>query len=262
MRNIKITIEYDGTRYYGWQKQPNVITIQEEIEKALERITGEEIKITGAGRTDRGVHAKGQVANFYTESKIPGERFKFALNSVLPEDITIIDSIDVSNNFNARYDAKGKEYRYIVYNSKIRSSLLRNYAYHVSYNINIEKIIEASKYFIGTHDFKGFMSSGSSVKDTIRTIYSFDINSIGPKIEFAFVGNGFLYNMVRIIVGTLIEVGSNNIRVNDIPEIIASKDRNKAGHTALPQGLYLEKVFYSKTELIRSVKNMKMKFKN
>ncbi|EOD01024.1 tRNA pseudouridine(38-40) synthase TruA [Caldisalinibacter kiritimatiensis] len=249
MRNIKLTIEYDGTRFYGWQKQPNVITVQEEIEKAINKITGEEIKIIGAGRTDRGVHAKAQVANFNTASRIPADRIKFALNSQLPEDISIKESEEVGEDFHSRYSAVGKEYRYLVYNNKTRSPLLRNYAYYVPYKLDVENIKAASKYFIDTYDFKGFMSSGSSVKDTVRTIYDFSVLKKDSTIEFRIKGNGFLYNMVRIIVGTLIEVGNNKIKVEDIPNIIKSKDRSNAGHTALPQGLYLYRVYYNNSEI-------------
>ncbi|KPU26792.1 pseudouridine synthase [Caloranaerobacter sp. TR13] len=244
MRNIKLVIEYDGTNYFGWQKQPELKTIQEEIEKAIKKITKEEVKLIGSGRTDKGVHARGQVANFHTNSKIPADKFKFALNSVLPIDISIKESIEVDESFHARYSAKGKEYRYLVLSSKTRSPLMRDYSYHIPYTLDLSKIKEAAKLFIGTYDFRAFMSSRSCMEDTVRTIYDLEIVEKEDLIEFKVTGNGFLYNMVRIIVGTLIEIGYGKKKIEDIPKIIASKDRNKAGHTAQPQGLYLERVFY------------------
>ncbi|RKD34146.1 tRNA pseudouridine(38-40) synthase TruA [Thermohalobacter berrensis] len=248
MRNIKLTIEYDGTRYCGWQIQPDNITIQEELEKAITKITKEKIKLIGSGRTDSGVHARGQVANFYTKSRVPAQKFKLAINSLLPKDIAVLESEEVEKDFHARFSAKGKEYKYLIYNNKIRSPLLRNYTYHVPYSLNVEKMKKAATHIIGTHDFKAFMSSGSSVKDTVRTIHSLSIEERPENIiEIRIKGNGFLYNMVRIITGTLIEVGTDKIPVDDISEIINSQNRSKAGHTAPPQGLYLERVFYRET---------------
>jgi len=244
MRNIKLLIEYDGTRYSGWQKQPNAMTIQENIEKAIKKITSEECTLIGSGRTDRGVHARGQVANFHTNSKIPSDRFKDALNSVLEDDISIRASEEVDDSFHSRYDAKGKEYRYLIYNNRIRSPIHRNYSYHVPYKLDIELMNKASKAFIGEHDFLGFMSSGSNVKSTVRTIYNISLKKNDDLIEIKVAGNGFLYNMVRIVAGTLVEIGNSRIDLNEVDDIITSKDRNKAGHTAPPHGLYLEKVFY------------------
>lgn len=244
MRNIKLTIEYDGSRYHGWQSQPNVITIQEEIEKALKKITKEDITIFGSGRTDKGVHALGQVANFITNSKIEASKFMLALNSLLPKDIVIINSEEVQKEFHSRFSAIRKQYEYRIYNSKIRSPINRNFSYHVYYNLDLEKIIEASKYFEITSDFSAFMASNSTVKDTIRTIYKLTIRKENNFLIVNITGNGFLYNMVRIIVGTLIDTGRGKIAVEDIPKIIKTADRKKAGHTAPPQGLYLKEVYY------------------
>ncbi len=244
MRNIKLIIEYDGTNYYGWQKQPNYTSVQGEIEKAIEIITREKIKLNGAGRTDKGVHAKGQVASFCTNSSIPSDKFKFALNSVLPRDIAIKESSDMKQEFHARYNAIGKQYKYVVYNNRIRSALYKNYSYHIPYELDINKIIKAKSYFLGTHDFTSFSSTQTTVKNKIRTIHNIDINKINDIIEMNVRGNGFLYNMVRIIVGTLIEVGSNRINIDELKGIMELKNRCNAGHTAPPQGLYLEKVFY------------------
>lgn len=244
MRNIKLTVEYDGTNYSGWQKQPHQTTIQETIENSIEKITKENIEIYGSGRTDKGVHARGQVANFFTNSNIPSDRFAYAINSVLPKDIVINRSEEVDKSFHSRYSAKGKEYRYIIYNRKIPSPLLRNYAYHVPQKLQYDHMKIAANDILGQHDFVAFMASGSSVKDTTRTINSISLEKNKEIIELKINGDGFLYNMVRIILGTLVDIGLDKIEYKAIPEIILSKDRKNAGHTAPPQGLYLEKVYY------------------
>ncbi|WP_202710051.1 tRNA pseudouridine(38-40) synthase TruA [Sporosalibacterium faouarense] len=244
MKNIRLTIEYDGTRFNGWQKQPNQRTIQGEIEKALKKITNQEVCIHGSGRTDKGVHARGQVASFHTQSRIPEDRFKVALNSILPKDITIKNSEQVNNDFHARFSAIGKEYSFLIYNHRIRSSLVREYSYHVKYDLNIERMKRASEDFIGEHDFRSFMTSGSSIKDTVRRIDKFTINRDNNIIKLRVSGNGFLYNMVRIMTGTLIDIGCGKLSEDIIPSILNSRKRDNAGHTAKPQGLYLEKVFY------------------
>lgn len=244
MTNIKLTIEYDGTNYCGWQKQKNKNSIQEEIEKAIGLITGESINLIGSGRTDSGVHSTGQVANFMTRSNIPGDKFKFALNSKLPNDIAIINSEQVAESFHARYDALGKRYKYLIYNNPIRSPLYRNFAYHLPYSLDYKEMEKAIRFFIGTHDFRTFMASNSSVRTTIRTINDISLYKKEDLIIFSIEGNGFLYNMIRIIVGTIVDVGRGRIKSNSIPYIISSKTRKNAGHTAPPQGLYLEKVYY------------------
>lgn len=244
MRNIKLTIEYDGSNYVGWQKQVNGNGIQSEIEQAIFLTTGEKVNLIGSGRTDSGVHAKGQVANFYTKSRIPGNRFKYALNIKLPSDIVILESEETNYDFHSRYDAKAKIYSYLIYNNPIRSSLYRNFAYHVSYELEYEKMYEGTKYFLGTHDFSSFAGSKNVIEDTCRTINNIALEKSGDFIKFKIEGNGFLYNMVRIIVGTLVDIGRNKIRAEDIPNIINLKNRKFAGPTAPPEGLYLEKVYY------------------
>ncbi|NLM59369.1 MAG: tRNA pseudouridine(38-40) synthase TruA [Clostridium sp.] len=244
MKNIKLIIEYDGTNYHGWQTQENARTVQDVIEKALEDLTGEKIALIGSSRTDFGVHALGQVANFITNSTIPGDRFCYALNRILPEDIVIRESCEVSLDFHARFQAKGKKYRYIIYNSRFPSAMLRKRAYHVSYNLDAEGMKKAASYFTGTHDFFTFMATGSSVKTTVRTITGVSLEKKDNILEFEICGNGFLYNMVRIIAGTLVEVGMGRIKADDIPDIIKSKDRKKAGRTAPAHGLYLVEVYY------------------
>ncbi|MBZ2175267.1 tRNA pseudouridine(38-40) synthase TruA [Schnuerera sp. xch1] len=244
MTNIKLTIEYFASNYCGWQKQKNGNSIQEEIETAIKLVTGETVNLIGSGRTDSGVHAKGQVANFNTNSNIPADKFKFALNANLPSDISIINSEKVSNDFHSRYDALGKRYQYLIYNRKIRNPLYRDFSYHVPYELDIDEMKSAAKYFLGTHDFSSFMTSNSSAKTTVRTIDKISLNEKDNLVIFFVQGNGFLYNMVRIIVGTLVDVGRGKLYKKDIPYIIKSKKRINAGHTAPPQGLYLEKVYY------------------
>lgn len=244
MKNVKLIIEYDGTNYHGWQYQNNVNSIQEEIENALTIITGEFIDIFGSGRTDAGVHAIGQVANFYTTCQLPIERFKYALNMRLPRDITIVDSEEVDLDFHARFSAKGKRYKYIIYNNEMPSAINRNYSYHIINKLNIDEMVKASEYLVGTHDFRSFMTKGTVVKDTIRTIYSIDINKNISFIEVIIEGSSFLRSMIRIIVGTLILIGNGKLKKEALPNIILGKKRCLAGPTAPAQGLYLQKVYY------------------
>ncbi len=243
MRNLKLTIQYDGTKYCGWQKQPNSSGIQGTIEYAIYEITKEKVNIIGSGRTDAGVHALGQVANFKTNSNIPAARIPDALNAKLPKDISIIDCQEVSDDFHSRYSATGKIYRYLIYNKPYRSPLYKDISYHVRYDLDIEKMRVEAQSLLGTHEFKGFMSSGSSVKDTVRTIHNISIEESGDLIVLEVEGNGFLYNMVRILVGTLVDIGRGRID-KPLEEIIASQDRGEAGHTAPAHGLFLKKVHY------------------
>lgn len=247
MRNIKIEIEYDGTNYCGWQVQQNGITIQGEIIKALEKLTGKDITVHGSGRTDAGVHARGQVANFILENNIPVKRLPLALNSNLPKDISIINAKEVPADFHARYSATGKRYIYHIYESNYRSALLRNYSYHVHYRLDHDKMKEAARVFVGSHDFKGFMASGSSVENTVRTINKLDIRKENKSLYICIEGDGFLYNMVRIIVGTLVEIGIGKMETGQIKKALESGERTDAGHTAPAQGLFLDKVFYPLT---------------
>ena len=244
LKNIKLTIEYDGTNYNGWQSQKNGTGIEDLIKKAIMSLTGESVNLIGSGRTDAGVHALGQVANFITQSSIPAEKFSFALNTKLPEDVVIKKSEEVNMNFHSRFSAKMKTYRYLIFNDIHPSALLRKRAYHVFYELNLDAMKQATSYFKGTHDFSGFMAKGSSVKTTVRTISDIKINEKGQLVEFEITGNGFLYNMVRIIAGTLVDVGIGKIPVEDIKEIIESCRREKAGRTLPPWGLYLVKVDY------------------
>ena len=244
MRNIKLTIEYDGKEYNGWQKQPNKLNIQGEIEKAISNITGEEVELNASGRTDAGVHALGQVANFKTNSNLPIEKMAIAINSQVKNSIRIIKAEEIEESFHSRYNCKEKTYRYIINNSKYGSAIYRGMEYHIPIKLDIDKMQEAAKYFEGEHDFKGFKSSGTSSKSSIRTIYKAIVKKENERIIIELTGNGFLYNMVRIISGTLVDVGLGKINPSEIPEIIESKDRTRAGKTLPPQGLYLVEVKY------------------
>ena len=244
MRNIKLTIEYDGKEFNGWQKQPNKLNIQGEIERAIEAITGEKVELYASGRTDAGVHALGQVANFKVESQIPIEKMAIAINSQVKNSIRIINAEEVDDNFHSRYNCKQKTYRYIINNSPYGSSVYRNLEYHMPVKLDFEKMQEAITYFEGEYDFKAFKSSGTSSKSSVRTIYKAELKKEGDRIIIELTGNGFLYNMVRIISGTLVDVGLGKIEPNSIPQIIESKDRTKAGKTLPPQGLYLVEVKY------------------
>ena len=245
MRNIKLTIEYDGKDFNGWQKQPNKLNIQGTIEKAIERITGKEVELMASGRTDRGVHALAQVANFKTDSKLPIEKFPIAINSNIKNSIRIKDAEEVDEKFHSRLSCKKKTYRYVINNSKYGSSIYRNLETHIPVKLNVSKMKEAIKYFEGEHDFKAFKASGTSNKSSVRTIYKGEvIEKEDERIWIELTGSGFLYNMVRIIAGTLVDVGLGKIEPIEIKDIIKSKDRQKAGKTLAPQGLFLVKVEY------------------
>lgn len=245
MRNIKLTIRYDGSRYKGFQRlKDNDMTIQGKIEDVLSKMTNEQIEIIGSGRTDMGVHAYGQVANFKTNSNLSTDKIKTYLYEYLPEDIVITNVEEVDERFHSRYNAKSKVYLYKINNSKIHDPFSRKYATHIPKKLDIELMKEASKYFIGEHDFTSFASSKSKKKSNVRTINSITINENNGLIEIYFEGNGFLYNMVRIMVGALIDVGHRKIEPKDIEMMLESKDRTKSSDTAPAKGLYLYKVSY------------------
>ena len=230
----------------GWQKQPTKLNIQGTIEQAIKIVTGEEVDLTASGRTDAGVHAFGQVANFKTNSNISIDKIAIALNSNLKKSIRIISAEEVDERFHSRLTCKKKTYRYVINNSEFSSAIYRNLETHIPQKLNTEKMKKAAKYFEGEHDFKAFKASGTSSKSSIRTIYKAEIlQKENDRIYIELTGNGFLYNMVRIIAGTLVEVGMGKIKPEEIKEIINSKERNKAGKTLPPQGLYLVKVEYN-----------------
>lgn len=245
MRNIKLTIEYDGKDFNGWQKQPNKLNIQGTIERAIEEITGEEIELNASGRTDAGVHAIGQVANFKTNSTIPIEKIPIAINTKLKKSIRIINAEEADENFHSRLSCKRKTYRYIINNNIFSSAIYRNLECHIPQKLDIDKMKQAIKYFEGEHDFKAFKASGTSSKSSVRTIYKAEIyEQKDNRLWIELTGNGFLYNMVRIIVGTLVEVGLGKIKPEEISQIILEGKRENAGKTLPPNGLYLLKVEY------------------
>lgn len=242
---VKAIISYDGTNYHGWQIQNNAITVQETVNKALSKITGEEIEVTGCSRTDSGVHALTYCVSFDTNTTIPLESLPLAVNTVLPADIRFYSCEEADDDFHARYSATSKTYIYKTDFGKIPNPFMTKYSYHFPYALNIDDIKTAARFFLGTHDFKGFMSTGGSQKTTVRTINKLDVTVDGNILTFEINADAYLYNMVRIISGTLLYVGCGKINPTDIPDIIRSGDRNRAGITALPQGLYLKEVFYN-----------------
>ena len=244
MRNIKLTIEYDGKDFNGWQKQPTKLNIQGTIERARKQITGEEVQLNASGRTDAGVHAFGQVANFKTNSQIPIEKFAIAINSRLKRSIVIKKVEEVDERFHSRLNCKKKTYRYIINNSPEGTAIYRNLETHIPQKLDVEKMKKAVKYFEGEHDFKAFKASGTSSKSSVRTIYKAEVYKEGDRIFIELTGNGFLYNMVRIIAGTLVDVGVGKIKPDEIPEIIKMQKRENAGKTLPPNGLYLLRVMY------------------
>lgn len=247
MRNIRLTIEYDGKDFNGWQKQPTKLNIQGEIERAIELITGEEnIDLIASGRTDAGVHALGQVANFKTNNhSIPIDKFAVAINTKLKRSIRIKKAEEVDERFHSRYTCKRKTYRYIINNSECESAIYRNFEYHMPVKLNIEAMQQAVKYFEGEHDFKAFKASGTSSKSSVRTIYLAEVKKADEnRIYIELTGNGFLYNMVRIIAGTLVDVGLGKTKPEEISKIINKGDRKLSGKTLPPSGLFLMKVEY------------------
>lgn len=244
MRNIKLIIEFDGSNFCGWQRQPQGRTVQKVVETAIFKATGENIMINGSSRTDAGVHAREMVANFFTNSTIPGDKFREAINTRLPEDVSIVKSEEVDKEFHARYSSKGKTYSYTIVNRYERLSLGHQYLYHYRYELDINAMRKACKYFIGSHDFRAFMSPGSSIKTTVRNIQELYIQQNKDEIKIFITADGFLYNMVRIIVGTLLKVGNGKLEAENIEDIIIEGNRKRAGMCVPPNGLILEKVFY------------------
>ena len=244
--NYKITLEYDGSNYSGWQIQENTSeTIQQKVEEALTKINQKEVSIIGAGRTDAGVHAAGQTANFFLDVDIPLHKIPIALNTELPADIICKKAEKVKQDFHARYDARGKKYRYRILNSNFNSVFVRNFVYNVYKKLDLEIMQKAARHFEGCHDFASFCAAGSSVDSTVREIYSLDLYTAeNDEIWIDVIGNGFLYNMIRILAGTLIETGLGKRTLAEMEYILQSCDRNNAGFTAPAQGLTLIKVFY------------------
>ena len=244
MKRVKLTIAYDGTNYCGWQVQPNGITVEEVLNKALQKLTGEEILVIGASRTDSGVHALGNVAVFDTKTTIPADKIAMALNQRLPEDIVITKSEEVPLDFHPRYCDCSKTYEYHIINTRIPVPTKRLTNYFVSYELDFDKMRQAASYLVGEHDFVSFCNVRTDVENTVRTITALDILQNGEEVTIRITGNGFLYNMVRIIVGTLIRVGRGFYEPEKLKEFLEAKDRKAAGVTAPAHGLMLMEIKY------------------
>lgn len=245
MRNILIKISYDGSYFHGWQIQENAHTVQEEFQSALYKIIGEKADIKACSRTDSGVHANVFCISVKTESKINPERLKGALNHFFPLYMACLSAEEVSPDFHARYSCKGKEYVYLIHNREVRDPFLKGRALHFYHKIDVEKLNKAASYYIGTHDFTSFCTQDlRKTEDMRRTVFDAKVTREGDMVKFTVSADGFLYNMVRIMVGTLIRVQEGKFKPEDIPKILEKKDRAFAGPTAPPEGLYLNKVFY------------------
>lgn len=244
MKRVLLTISFDGTAYHGWQIQPNGITVQEVLQESLFKVLGRQTGATGCSRTDAGVHANMFCCHIDCEENIPADAFLRGLNSVLPKDIAVKDYREVESDFHARYNAKGKTYVYNIFNSREKDPFKLRYAWGIEKRLDEEKMNEFCQKIIGTHDFYGFSSSGRTVEDTVRTVSECFVKRNGDDIKLQITANGFLYNMVRIITGTAVAVSDYKIPISRIDEIFAEKSREKAGITAPPQGLFLEKVIY------------------
>ena len=244
MKRVKLIVAYDGTNYHGWQVQDNGITIEEVLNRTISELVQEDIKVIGASRTDAGVHACGNVAVFDTESRIPGDKFSFALNQRLPEDIRIQESCEVDADFHPRYADTVKTYEYNILNRRFELPSKRLYASFCYYPMDIERMNQAAAYLVGEHDFKSFCSAGAQVQTTVRTIYAVNVTKEDDMVHIRITGNGFLYNMVRIIAGTLMQVGTGLMEPEQVKGILEARDRSKAGPTAVAKGLTLLEIRY------------------
>ena len=245
MNNYKLTIQYDGGRYKGWQRLgDNENTIQGKIEKAITEMVGRPIEIIGSSRTDAGVHALAQIANFKMSENMTESKMMSVLNSYLPQDISIREIIVVDDRFHSRYHAKDKTYLYKIWNEAYSHPFMRKYSMHVRKKLDIEKMKKACQYFIGEHDFTAYSNAKSNKKTMVRDIYSLELEEVAGFIELRVCGNGFLYNMVRKMIGTLIEIGLGEIEVEELPSILLSKERVQTGGMADASGLYLEKISF------------------
>lgn len=241
---IGLTVSYDGTAYCGWQIQPNGVTVQETIQNAIKSVTGETVTLTGSGRTDAGVHAKGQFAHFETNSSVAPDKFTKAINAHLPDDIKIINSLELPNDFHSVKSAKKKTYKYTVYTGETENPLLDRYAVYVPFKLDIPTMKKCAKLFCGEHDFKGYSASGGGAKTSIRTIYKFSVKKINEKIEFTITGNGFLYKMVRFITGAMISVGQGKTDFMEIRQTLKTGNQLKNRQVMPAKGLCLESVTY------------------
>ena len=244
VKRVKMTVAYDGTNYKGWQVQPNGITIEEVLNRHLSSLLGEEIAVTGASRTDSGVHSLGNVAIFDTTTRMPADKISFALNQRLPEDIVVQGSCEVPADWHPRYQNSRKTYEYRILNRTFRMPTRRLDTYFYHYPLDVEKMKKAASYLGGEHDFKSFCAIGAQVKTTVRTIYACSVTKADDIITIRVTGNGFLYNMVRILTGTLVAAGTGAMTTADVMQVLEQKDRKLAGPTAPAQGLFLQQVKY------------------
>lgn len=244
MRNIKLTLEYEGTNYLGWQRQPQGMTVQQAVEEAIEKVTGARTGVTGASRTDARVHARGQSANFRSETDLGPERIRGALNALLPRDIVVLEARDVPMDFDSRFSARSKTYHYTLWTSPVRPALRRNFCWHVRWATDIEAMREAAAALVGRKDFIAFQAANAAAETTVRTVKRAEWLQNGHELTFIIEADAFLYNMVRIIVGTLTEVGRGKLSPRRFREIIDTCDRTQAGRTAPASGLCLMEVYY------------------
>lgn len=249
MRNILLELAYNGAAYHGWQRQNNACTVQQTVEEALCALLGENVTVNGCSRTDAGVHARQYFCSFSTKNPIPVTGLMAALNDKLPDDIAVRGCQTVEDDFHARFDCKGKEYEYIVHNSAVKDPFFKDTAMRWKYPINESLLDREAKAFIGTHDFRTFCSADCDKENTVREIFGCGVRREGELVLFTVSGSGFLYNMVRIIVGTLLYIGEGKLPQGSIPSLIEARDRTRAGKTVEPQGLYLNRVFYDKEKI-------------
>ncbi|MBR7082272.1 MAG: tRNA pseudouridine(38-40) synthase TruA [Oscillospiraceae bacterium] len=243
-RNIAVRLRYDGTRYHGWQIQKTEATVAQTVEDAFARVCGHAVKVTGCGRTDAGVHAEKYCANFRTDCPIPTDRLPFAVNAYLPDDIAAVDATDAPEDFNAILSCRKKEYTYRIYNSRFRDPFYRDRAYFYPAALNVEKMAEAARMFVGTHDFAAVRSVGTETKTTVRTVYYYEVERHGDIIALRVCADGFLYNMARAMAGTLIYVSEGKIEAGEIQELLKRRDRRLTGPTVPAQGLYMTDIWY------------------
>ena len=250
MRNLKVMIAYRGTKYHGFQRQSNAMTVQEMLERHVSKVLNEPVTICGCSRTDTGVHANRFVFNVRTGSNIRCLGFVRGVNGLLPDDISILSCEDAPEDFHARYSCVGKEYIYKIHCSESKDPFSTDLKLHYRRPIDIQKLRHSAEYFIGTHDFASFCADCTAVASTVRTIFTFEIENSGDSVNVLVKGDGFLYNMIRIIVGTLLDINEGRLDPDSIPDILAAKNRLAAGRTAIAHGLYLNRVFYSREEML------------
>lgn len=244
MSNIRIWLKYDGTDFHGYQIQKNGISVQEVLTRAIEHVTGEKISLTGCSRTDSGVHASCYAANFFSETKVPCEKLPLAINAYLPESVRVYSAEKVSDDFHATFSAKEKTYEYLIDTNKVSDPFVSRYSWHYPYKLDLEKMKRAAKFIVGKHDFSCFCAAGAQTKTSVRTVSALDVSEDGGFVKIKITADGFLYNMVRIITGTLVYASVGKIDPDSVEDIISSCDRRRAGITAPPEGLRLTDVRY------------------